>query len=288
MDSSKSSLAFWAKWITIPGALLGLLGVVQSLEWATVAGVTTVGASFGVILYTKQAYRLKRAGLKLDGRSIDSLNEASRQRRVNRSLVIQETENTAIISGADIVISWRCDGYCRTEQEDTIEFSIDTDNNVPFEQLACFAYDLRRDPKRENRIRPILVGPDGISKKVAVPFLEPLSAGQPFSVLLTCALPACIETGVDYYTATLSFDQERVRKCVTRLVFLKDCPTWMRVYNCGLDGRAAFLKDLHPLPGKSEDSEYRDVTVNVPARSARIYVFERSASILAADVRQAA
>ena len=41
-------------------------------------------------------------------------------------------------------------------------------------------------------IRPLLVGPEGISKKISVPFLEPLKANQAFGVLLKCTLPRCL------------------------------------------------------------------------------------------------
>jgi hypothetical protein len=48
---------------------------------------------------------------------------------------------------------------------------------------------MRHDPKGKHKIRPVLVGSDGISKKVAVPFLEPLVAGQPFRSVLTANSP---------------------------------------------------------------------------------------------------
>jgi len=108
---------------------------------------------------------------------------------VNRSLVVQAAHNEARIDGYNLAITWNCSGYRRAAREASMDFSIDSDNNVPFEQLKCFAHDLRHDPERRHPIRPILLGPDGISKKIAIPFLQPLRSGESFNIALTCELP---------------------------------------------------------------------------------------------------
>ena len=35
-----------------------------------------------------------------------------------------------------------------------MEFSIDTDNNIPFDKLDCFAYDLQHDAHRNHKNPP--------------------------------------------------------------------------------------------------------------------------------------
>lgn len=277
MDSFKNAVAFWANLL---GTLLALVGAIQSVTWLLAAGVLVVVGSIIVLAYAnKQRQLLKLAGLKVADRSIDSLNVASLRRRLNRSLVIQSAENFAIIDGEDLAVTWKCSGYCQADRATVIEFSIDADANTPFDELECSGYDLRGDPRRQHRIRPILVGPDGISKKVAVPFLAPLSAQEPFSVLLKFNLPGCMKAGVDYYTATLSFQQERVQRYTMRLTFNHDLPAWLRVYECLADGAVSLLKDLRPLHKNSEVCEYLDAAEDVSASSARIYVFSRSAPI---------
>jgi hypothetical protein len=198
---------------------------------------------------------------------------ANLRRRLNRRLAIQEVRNLAVIDGPDLTLTWHCTGYCRAESEAAIEFSIDADTNVPFDELACSAYDLRRDPQKRHPIRPILVGPDGISKKIAVPFLSPLEHQEPFSVLLTCRLPGCMQLGIDYYTATLSFGQDRVPRYEVRLTFLNGPPEWVRVYERRVGLTIQLLKDLRPL--REGASEYVDAGRDVPATSVRIYVFSR-------------
>jgi hypothetical protein len=227
-------------------------------------------------MYARSERRVARsAAVKIEGRSIDSLNIANLRRRVNRTLVVQEVHREAEIEGDRLTIASRYTGYCRANREPAIEFGIDSETNVPFHELECFAYDLRRDPGMEHKIWPILVDADGISKKIAVPFLEPLVARQPFDVLLKCTLPGCMKAGVEYYTSTLSFDQDRVRQCTVRLVFVGNEPDWVRVYECGVSGTPKLLRDLPPVRHTPEFAEYVDSGDDVSAQSTRIYLFHR-------------
>jgi hypothetical protein len=277
MDISTESLASLA---SIAGTILGILGLIQSYTWLTAIGALLFLISVTALLYARrQRNILVSAAIKVSGRSIDSLNIASLRRRLNRSLVIQEADHLAEIDGEDLSIRWQYAGYCRADRESAIEFSVDADNHVPFDGLACFGYDLRNDPSKAHRIRPILIGPDGISKKVAVPFLEPLTSQQPFKMLLACDLPGCMKGGVEYYTSTMSFDQDTVRRFTMRLVFRHGRPHWLRVYDCNDSGKARLLRDLRPWREGDDFTEYLDSGQDVGARSARIYVFQRTRSI---------
>jgi len=280
MDSLKDSIAFWA---TVLGTLLGLFGAIQSRAWLVMIGAIIVVGSVGTLVYArKQALLVKSATLKVGGRSIDSLNMASLRRHMNESLVVQEAVNHAVVDGENLVLTWKCTGYCRAASETAIEFSIGADTHIPFAELDCFGYDLRRDPRRRHPIRPILLRPDGISKKIALPLLAPISAQEPFCVLLTCYLPKCMKAGEDYYTATLSFDQERIARYTMRLTFVHNRPRWVRAYQCRADGRMALLKDLQPNDKSACTYEYVDTGIDVAARSARIYMFSRSFPLSAA------
>lgn len=275
MDSSfKDSIAFWA---TVLGTLLGLFGAIQSLAWLVVIGCAVVVGSVGALIFArKQTLRVKLATLKIGDRSIDSLNMASLRRHTNASLVVQRVEYQAVIDGEDLAVTWKCTGYCRAVSETAIEFSIDADTHIPFAELDCFGYDLRRDPRRRHPIRPILLRPDGISKKIAVPFLAPLSAQQPFCVMLKCRLPKCMKAGEDYYTATLSFDQDRIAQYAMHLTFMHDRPRWVRAYECRADGEVKLLRALQPHEKGAEIYEYVDAGNNIAARSARVYMFSRA------------
>jgi hypothetical protein len=181
----------------------------------------------------------------------------------------------ATVNGENLSVIWRYTGYCTAKKESAIEFSVDADSNIPFRELKCFAYDLQRDPQKCHKIRPFLRGPDGNSKKIAVPLLEPLESQQPFDVLLTCEFPGCMKFGVDYYASSLSLKQHQVQQHTVRLIFVGDQPNWVRVYACNVTDRTILLKDLQPLQESGGIAEYADVEENVNARSARIYAFQR-------------
>lgn len=266
-----------ASWANILGTLPSVIGLIHSRGWLAGLCLLFVGVSIIAGLYASRQHQiLSSAAIKIEGRSIDSLNIANLRRRVNQSLVIQEAHHIAEIDGEDLKMTWKYSGYCHAEQETAMEFSIDAESNIPFDALDCFAYDLACDPHREHKIRPILLGPDGISKKIAVPFLEPVTAQQPFCVLLECMLPGCIKAGMGYYTSTLSFGQGQVRRCAVRLSFWGDRPAWVRAYECAGTGATKLLKDLRPVLENREVSEYLDIAEDAKAQSARVYVFWRA------------
>ena len=243
-----------ASWATIVGGAVSLVGLVQSRAWLTGIGVLCLLGSLLALGYARSAgLAAKSAAVRIEGRSIDSLNLANLRRRVNRTLVVQAVHRQADIEGEDLRIASRYTGYCRAERETALQFGVDSDTNVPFDEMECFAYDLRRDPNMEHRIRPLLIGPDGSSKKIAVPFLEPLAPREPFDVLLKCTLPGCMQGGLEYYTSTLSFDQDRVARCTVRLTFVGDVPAPCASTSATPPAFPRCLKDLRPGRQKAEN-----------------------------------
>jgi hypothetical protein len=198
---------------------------------------------------------------------------ANLRRRVNRTFVIQESRHTARIEGGDLKITWAYSGYCRAHRQAAMEFSIDADRTTPFQKLDCVAYDLGHDPDMAHPIRPLLVGTEGISKKISVPFLEPLKADQPFSVLLKCTLPGCFTKGFGYYTSSLSFAQERVGSSAVHLIFVGPAPAWLRVYESTPRSPARLVKSLAPSRQQSDLCEYLDVVEGRQGQSVRVYAF---------------
>jgi hypothetical protein len=273
MQSLQEALSAWT---TLFGTILSVVGLIQSRAWLTVISALFVLAALAAGAYARrERLAVMAASIKVEGHNIDSLNMANLRRRVNRSLVLQQAGHVAEIDGEDLKITWHYTGYCRTDKETVIEFSVDSDNSVPFSRLGCFAYDLGRDPQRQHKIQPVLIGADGNSKKIAVPLLAPLRAKERFDVLLHCHLPGCMKAGFAYYTSTLSFDQDRVTSFRTKLVFAGQRPSWVRVYECDASGQTVILRDLRPVRERAGAYEYEDVAENVPGQMARIYVFWR-------------
>jgi hypothetical protein len=220
---------------------------------------------------------LNAASTEIEGHRIYSLNIANLMRRVTRTLVIQEAHHTVLIEGEDMGITWQYSGYCNADRETAMDFSIDSDDSTTFENLNCVAFDLVRDPDMVRPIRPLLLGSEGISRKISVPFMEPLKANVSFAVLLKCVLPRCVKAGFGYYTSTLSFAQDRVRRCDVRLIFADSSPAWVRAYECSALRRPVLLKSLTPVSQTTDACEYLDIEEERSWQSARVYVFGRDA-----------
>ncbi len=263
-----------ASWASILGSVVTVLGLLQSQLWITVFGLAVVGIAGGTfLLLQKNKKRLLLSGFQIEGLNIDSLNIANLRRRLNRSLTVQRAYHFATIDGSNLSVAWQYEGFCRVKRETVTEFSIDAESNVPFDQLECFAFDLKEDPQRTHRIRPILVGNDGISKKIAVPFLTPLVQDQPFGIVLNCVLPGCIGKGVHYYTSSLSFEQQTIPELTVHLVFVNSPPKWLRVYECGT-GKAVLANELRPTNADGNTWEYIDEVLNPSGQSVRVYLYD--------------
>jgi hypothetical protein len=262
---------------TILGTALSIIALIHSDTWLVAANLCFVGGAVIAVLYAHhQRLALKAAAITIEGQSIDSLNVANLRRRVNRTLMIQEAHHTARIEGEDLKIEWMYTGYCRAKRESAMEFSIESETTTSFEDLDCAAYDLGHDPEMIHKISPLLVGTDGVTKKIAVPFLEPLRSNQAFRILLKCTMPRCITAGSGYYTSTLSFAQNRLRRYTVRLIFVGSAPTWVRAYECSSQ-QAILLKSLTPSRHEQGLIEYVDEVKDAKGRSARVYSFWRDA-----------
>jgi len=261
-----------AAWVSILSSIAAILGLIESHTILTVVGASVTGLAFASLLALRRSHRVLRAsGIKIEGLNIDSLNVANLRRRVNRSLVVQHAYHLARIEGSDLSVSWHYSGFCRSKRETSFVFSLDSEN--PYEAIDCYAFDLQQDPDRHHPIRPLLLDGAGISKKVAVPFLKPLTAQDPFSVLLHCNLPGCLTPGVQYYTATLSFTQRRVKHFSVHLVFIHQVPEWVRVYDCSETAKPQLLQHLHPFKNDGVACEYLDAVENVHGQTMRVYVY---------------
>src|SRR5277367_2117833 len=212
--------------------------------------------------------------MSIEGLNLDSLHVANLRRRLNTSLTVERAFHVAIIEGADLNVAWQYDGFCRSQRETSIEFSIDSENNVAFDDLNCFGFDLQNDPLRLHQIRPTLVGSDGVSKKIGVSFLQPLAFQDRFSVLLNCNLPGCITTGTQYYTSSLSFDQRSIESASVHLIFVKNRPEWVRVYERAKNGAMTLVGEPRPFRDDGATCEYVDMVQNVPGQSVRVYVYD--------------
>lgn len=270
------SLETVAALATVLGTAVSILALIQASGWLAVVSSGFICVAVGLWLWGRREKAVLNSALTvIEGHSIDSLNLANLRRKVNRTLYIQEAHHTARIKGEDMEITWRYTGFCRKDGVSSTEFSVNSDARLAFENMDCVAFDLSRDPEMKHPISPTLTGPDGISKKISVAFLEPLKANEPFGLLLSCKLPKCFKPGFGYYTSNLSFAQARINRCVVHLIFERSTPDWMRVYEGTYTRPVRLVKTLIPSSRETASCDYIDVADGRRGQSARLYVFWR-------------
>ena len=272
-------MSSFLNWLKITAAILGplvtIVGLIQSKGWLAVIGALLFCITAAAVIYARhQRILVDGARIEIEGVSIDALNAANLRRRASRNFMIQDAEHRAVIDGANVEMVWSYAGYCRTASETAFEFTVVSETGNPFRILDCHGYDLRDDPQRQHRIMPLLRGPDGISKRMAIPFARPVSAQQPFEIEFHCRIPEAFKPGPSYYVSTLSFDQPTIRHCVVQLTFRGPPPEWVRVYECPPGGRPRLLRTLTPVRQAKGAVEYVDAAENRDARSARVYLFQ--------------
>lgn len=87
--------------------------------------------------------------------------------------------------------------------------SVDGDNLVPLASLRARYFDLVSDPGRSNPMKPVLRGPDGVSKHLALEFPNPgIAARGQFSVEFSYTWPAIFNSPKNYwFVQTLDFKE---------------------------------------------------------------------------------
>lgn len=266
---------YFAFYSSFFGLILGILGLIQSNNILAIVGsIIFTLAIFFIILYFIEKRKFKYLNMEIENRRIESLNFANLRRLTNKSLLIKKAYHKYVIKNSDLKITFLYDGQCLTGSETGIVFSIDSDIFIPYDILDIIGYDLINDSKKQNPIKPKLLGKDGNSKKVKLFFFEPLFKNKEFSILLKINLHGCMNFGHDYITATLSFHNNPISELKTKICFIDKLPKQIDVYK---------VKDTKPVRVKSlkyEEKEknkicFIDKYNNVDAQQTIVYSFNR-------------
>ena len=265
-------------WSSIIGLLISIYGLIANRQAYIFMGlfffIISVLLAFALL---KIKERIKKTNLTIEGKRIDALNAANTARNPNRTLKVQDATHFLKVVNNDLILSFEYSGYCKNEENGFV-FSLDSDVYCPFEKLVCYGFDLLNDPCKTHKIRPILLEPDGLTKKIKLPFINPIFQGDRFHVRLYCELPRCIEFGKDYVVASLSFkDRAGIKNFSVKLEFNKNHPKWVRLYDA-TSGKPRLIKDLKPKCLKADSVYYEDNYKNIEGEKHLVYFFERPAN----------
>ena len=274
MSQAVESIALWSE---IIGEVVAVYSMIESHTAKTLLGALFFSTS---ILLTFRIFNLKKyiktTNTVIGDKKIDALNVANIVKKVNTSLKIQEATHLIKVHGKNLFLTFEYSGYCKSKEgESGFVYSIDSDVNIPFEKLTCYGFDLLNDPRRKHKISPLLLGPDGLTKRVGLPFISHLSEGDPFHVVLFCELPGCMKFGKDYVTSTLAFDDDKgIKKFSVKIEFVENHPKWVRLYDA-TSGEPRLVKDLKPARTKARSVFYEENYQNIESQKALVYLFER-------------
>jgi len=223
----------------------------------------------------KASRRARKANIAIDGTRIEALNVANLLRKPNRTLKIHDAKHFARIDGSNLTLFFEYSGQCVSRKgENGIVFNIGSDVNIPFENLTCYGFNLRHDPRKTHKIRPFLVKDDGLAKKIRLPLIKNLAKGEEFHVGLVCVFPKCLQSKRDYVIATLAYESPIVGSLVVSIDFLREQPKWLRAYDV-TTGTPGFIKDLEPKAQGDGSACYVDKYSGIEGEKALVYFFER-------------
>ncbi|OJW12771.1 hypothetical protein [Mucilaginibacter sp. 44-25] len=219
---------------------------------------------------------LKNVTISIDGKPIMSINQENLNRTVqNDDFKLINTTNTVTIEGKDLDVEFDSKGVRVANNMAGYIYNISGDKFIPFTDLDCYGFDLLQDPNKAHDIKPVLLSQDGLSKQVLVPFLKSVPLQHPYHVYIYWKYPDCMQTGIDYYTCSLSYNDNSATTAQTvKLVFKKPFPKWVRVYEVE-KGMTNQFKALQKHAQNEDCVTYMDEYPNINLKKIIIYLFER-------------
>jgi len=260
------------------GILTTIYGLYKSEQYPVIIGIVvlTIIIIFGERTFElfKYKQKLKEAKISIEGRSITALNLANIERLNDKNFKVKNVKHTAVIENKNASFSFEYSGICiKKPEENGFLFSVEAENNVSFNNLDCYGYDLLADPQKMKKLRPIIKNNDGISKKVLLPFATQMSRYHPFSIFLTANYKNCMSYGKNYYNSTLSFNKRhKIESFKMVLKFKNFPPKDIRVYEIK-KGNARYIRSINPET--SDNNLFIDQYKNVPGIKQLVYIFDR-------------
>jgi len=262
--------------LSVLSVILALYSFIDGKKWiALILGVTSVAAIFIALKLYSEKKRNKKSNIVIENTRIESLNLANLARLKNSTLKVDTAIHRNYINGNDLAIEFEYSGICTCDDgESGITFSVDCDSNLGFEQMNWYGYDLIVDTNKTHKIHPKLLGAEGLTKKVMLPFAKKIIKYGKFHTSFRVTLPGCMKTGKDYVTATFSFNKLPIDTVIIELWFMDLYPKYVHLYDV-TNGVSTLEKELIPTNQISNKICYVDNINNLNPETALVYYFER-------------
>lgn len=212
--------------------------------------------------------------ITIENKKIDILPLIDPIKKEDHTLIPKHIIHKHIVANEEVTFLYYYEGICISKNgEDNIVFNIGAEEYIPFNELKCFAYDLKNDIHKEMKISPILIGDDGLSKKIKINFLHKLEYSDNFKILFVYSFPHCLKFGKDYISVYMSYYKKTIDVFINEIIFKDIKPLYVKVYDIH-NKKAHYTETLKPNVSHNEYKYIHKIN-NCKGNTSIIYFINR-------------
>lgn len=201
---------------------------------------------------------------------IDCVSFLQQIAKINRDIELHKILIDYRINCNDCWADKRLEGKCYAKQYSTYEFSIASTVIKKYDDVYCVGYDLNYSPDKE--IRPILISPDGFSKRLSMQLNRSLHKGENFSIRLRYITYGVMTGEKRYLVSSFNYKKVALDEYSITFTFDENIPKEIRVYKMNkVNNSYCFLYKI--FPQKENFFIDRCDVSDVNNHEQRIYVF---------------
>lgn len=185
--------------------------------------------------------------------------------------------HTCHIMDESVILEYECYGLC-IDKKGMDCFSMGMYANDVFNEKDWYAYDIKNDPDKRQKLNPKVVTPKGATKKAVFTFNKKIKYNEYCGYYSYQKINNVIsKTGKDYYLSSLLYKNRPIHDYKVVLKFYDVNPQSIKVYSIK-NRRGEYLYSLTNANLVVENGiyTYTDVISGESAWSLRVYVFERN------------
>lgn len=222
-------------------------------------------------LIVKLRKRIVKYENTADNISLELLDRFSNTPERNHGLDYEEIKEVVQIKGFDVFIEAEYKGRCiNVDGEDSLYCEIFGDSNIKFDELN-FIYTHLNGTAKPKALKGILIKETHKLFVIRMRFTKKLTKGETFHIKYSCQITNCMNYGDDYYTVYVPKSNDGLKKFDVSLIFDKDKPEFVEVFDASDGGESKFLTQLNT---EDEDSPFLYVHSESGIMDTRDYVFK--------------
>lgn len=192
-------------------------------------------------IFNKQKYLY----IKEENIRIDCTNFLTQITKRNRSIIPHKILINYYIDDNNCLSDKILEGKCNSESYSTYEFSIASTIIKKYDDTYCVGYDLNCNPAIE--IRPILISPDGFSKRLSLQLNKSLHKNETIKIRIKYKTYGIMSGDIRYLVSSFNYRKIELDEYNISFHFNKRTPDNIRVYLIDtINNKYRFLYKLFP------------------------------------------